>query len=97
MLAKKPLLDSLCGIRLHVLAPGNLSGQGIDTYTPGDNMKYPIKTSLLTALVLAWGTAAADPMFPSDTEGFHGYLRAGAGSTTADGGGPQSCYGLGGN
>ncbi|MBB5607252.1 carbohydrate porin [Janthinobacterium sp. S3T4] len=55
--------------------------------------------SLPAAIVLAIasGTVAADPMFPSDTEGFHGYLRAGAGSTTADGGGPQSCYGLGGN
>jgi len=60
-------------------------------------MKHPVKTSLLTALVLVFGTASADPMYPSDAEGFHGYLRAGAGSTTADGGGPQSCYGLGGN
>ncbi|WP_082771774.1 maltoporin, partial [Janthinobacterium agaricidamnosum] len=36
-------------------------------------------------------------MFPTDQEGFHGYLRAGAGSTTGGDGGPQSCFGLGGN
>src|SRR5450830_737054 len=60
-------------------------------------MKHPIKTILLTTLALAFGAASADPMYPGDAEGFHGYLRAGAGSTTADGGGPQSCYGLGGN
>jgi maltoporin len=41
------------------------------------------------ALALACGAATA-----GDEEGFHGYLRAGAGSSTA--GGPQSCFGLGG-
>ncbi|PHV24606.1 porin, partial [Janthinobacterium sp. BJB426] len=30
-------------------------------------------------------------------EGFHGYLRAGAGSNTSGGGGSQGCFGLGGN
>jgi maltoporin len=36
-------------------------------------------------------------MYPSDSEGFHGYLRAGAGSNTSGDGGSQGCFGLGGN
>lgn len=32
-----------------------------------------------------------------DEEGLHGYLRVGAGSTTSSSGGPQGCFGLGGN
>jgi maltoporin len=42
-------------------------------------------------LALACGTAVA-----GDDEGFHGYFRVGAGSTSGAGG-PQGCYGLGGN
>jgi len=38
------------------------------------------------------GYAIAD-----DESGLHGYLRVGAGSTTSNSGGPQGCYGLGGN
>lgn len=49
------------------------------------------------ALALACGTAFAGPMYATDAEGFHGYLRAGAGSSTTGDGGPQSCFGLGGN
>ncbi|MGK5038121.1 maltoporin [Janthinobacterium sp. LB3P118] len=56
-----------------------------------------LKTLPALILAIASASAAAGPMYPGDAEGFHGYLRAGAGSTTADGGGPQSCYGLGGN
>ena len=57
-------------------------------------MQHPIKTSLALAcaMLLACGTAHA-----SDAEGeYHGYFRAGLGSST-DSRGPQSCYGLGGN
>ncbi|PHV14597.1 porin, partial [Janthinobacterium sp. BJB1] len=63
------------------------------------NMLKAVLKALPAAIVvaIASGSAAAGPMYPGDAEGFHGYLRAGAGSTTADGGGPQSCYGLGGN
>lgn len=44
---------------------------------------------------LALALACAPALAASDEEGFHGYLRAGAGSSTAKG--PQSCFGLGGN
>ncbi|MDN2710851.1 carbohydrate porin [Janthinobacterium sp. SUN118] len=57
-------------------------------------MQHPIKTSLALActVLLACGAAHA-----SDAEGeYHGYFRAGLGSST-DSRGPQSCYGLGGN
>ena len=57
-------------------------------------MQHPIKTSLALAcaMLLACGAAHA-----SDAEGeYHGYFRAGLGSST-DSRGPQSCYGLGGN
>ncbi|MGK5021936.1 carbohydrate porin, partial [Janthinobacterium sp. LB2P10] len=52
----------------------------------------------LAALLLAITSASviADPMYPSDAEGFHGYLRAGAGSNTSGDGGSQGCFGLGG-
>jgi maltoporin len=45
-------------------------------------------------LVFASGTVRADP---ADPEGFHGYFRVGAGSSTSNSRGPQSCFGLGGN
>jgi len=45
------------------------------------------------ALALASGIANAD-IYPNDIDGFHGYLRAGAGSSSRHG--PQSCYALGG-
>jgi maltoporin len=48
---------------------------------------------LAIAAALAGGAARADA--GHDEEGFHGYLRAGAG--TSSGHGPQACYGLGGN
>ena len=57
-------------------------------------MQHPIKTSLALActMLLACGAAHA-----SDAEGeYHGYFRAGLGSST-DSRGPQSCFGLGGN
>jgi maltoporin len=57
-------------------------------------MQHPIKTSLALActVLLVCGGAHA-----SDAEGeYHGYFRAGVGSST-DSRGPQSCYGLGGN
>lgn len=44
-------------------------------------------------LMLNCGAALADA--GDDSVGFHGYLRVGAGSSSAHG--PQSCYGLGGN
>jgi maltoporin len=48
---------------------------------------------LPAALALVCGAASADA--GHDEEGFHGYFRVGAGSSS--GGGPQSCFGLGGN
>ncbi|KAB8042755.1 maltoporin [Janthinobacterium aquaticum] len=57
-----------------------------------------LPAALTLALVaFASGAAMADPMYPSDSEGFHGYLRAGAGSNTSGDGGSQGCFGLGGN
>ena len=47
---------------------------------------------LPATLILALASASA---LAADEEGFHGYLRAGAGSSSVKG--PQSCYGLGGN
>jgi maltoporin len=49
-------------------------------------------TTLALALALASGFAHADA--GHDIEGFHGYLRASTGSSSAHG--PQSCYALGG-
>lgn len=49
--------------------------------------------ALPLALALVLGKAQADPAV--DTPGFHGYARAGAGTSSAHG--PQSCFGLGGN
>lgn len=43
------------------------------------------------ALLLACAGASADE------EGLHGYFRVGAGSTNSNSGGPQGCFGLGGN
>ncbi len=48
---------------------------------------------LSLALIFNCSVALADG--GDDTVGFHGYLRDGAGSSSAHG--PQSCYGLGGN
>ncbi|WP_219116822.1 carbohydrate porin, partial [Janthinobacterium sp. UMAB-56] len=63
------------------------------------NMLKAVLKTLPAAIVLAIasGSASADPMYPSDAEGFHGYLRAGAGSNTSGDGGSQGCFGLGGN
>ncbi|WP_312437945.1 carbohydrate porin [Janthinobacterium sp.] len=63
------------------------------------NMLKAALKALPAAIVLAIasGSALADPMYPSDSEGFHGYLRAGAGSNTSSDGGSQGCFGLGGN
>ena len=57
-------------------------------------MQRIILTTLPAALALALtvGVAHADPY--NDTDGFHGYLRAGAGISSTHG--PQSCFGLGG-
>jgi maltoporin len=51
------------------------------------------KLPLALALTLSCGLAFADG--GDDSNGFHGYMRAGAGGST--GTGPQACYGLGGN
>ncbi|MGK5052600.1 maltoporin [Janthinobacterium sp. RB2P8] len=56
-----------------------------------------LKTLPALLLAIASASALADPMYPGDAEGFHGYLRAGAGSNTSGGGGSQGCFGLGGN
>jgi maltoporin len=48
---------------------------------------------LALSLAFAFGAARADA--GHDTDGFHGYFRDGAGSSSANG--PQSCFGLGGN
>ncbi len=55
-------------------------------------MKPHSLTVLPAALALS---LACLPAFAGDEPGFHGYLRAGAGSSTEKG--PQSCFGLGGN
>ena len=56
-------------------------------------MQHPIKTTLSLACAALLSCAA----HASDAEGeYHGYFRAGLGSST-DSRGPQSCYGLGGN
>ena len=57
-------------------------------------MQHPIKTSLALACTVLLASGA---VHASDAEGeYHGYFRAGLGSST-DSRGPQSCYGLGGN
>ena len=48
---------------------------------------------LALSLAFACGAASADA--GHDSDGFHGYFRDGAGSSSAKG--PQSCFGLGGN
>lgn len=57
-------------------------------------MKHTVLKTLpaMLALALASGVAHADAF--NDTEGFHGYLRAGSGASSTHG--PQSCFGLGG-
>jgi len=49
------------------------------------------------AVTLAFMCGSAQAGNGIDEEGFHGYLRAGAGTSTSNSNGPQSCYGLGGN
>jgi maltoporin len=59
-------------------------------------MKHRILKVLPMALAIAAsGAAWADA--GHDEDGFHGYFRVGAGTTSAGSHGPQSCYGLGGN
>lgn len=53
-------------------------------------MKTKFRAAVLLLACAFPGSATAQ-----DEEGFHGYLRAGFGTSSA--GGPQSCYGLGGN
>ncbi|MES2740826.1 MAG: carbohydrate porin [Pseudomonadota bacterium] len=57
-------------------------------------MKRTVLKTLPVALSLAFACGAASADAAHDTEGFHGYFRAGAGSSSTHG--PQSCYGLGG-
>jgi maltoporin len=49
------------------------------------------------ALILLCASSAVLADAQQDEAGFHGYFRVGAGSSTSNSGGPQSCYGLGGN
>ena len=51
--------------------------------------------ALPLALILGIASGLAHADGGDDTVGFHGYLRDGAGSSSV--GGPQSCFGLGGN
>ena len=56
--------------------------------------RYQLKMlPLALSLTLSCGLAFADG--GDDSNGFHAYLRTGAGGSS--GTGPQSCYGLGGN
>ncbi len=55
-------------------------------------MKRTMLNAIPAALAL---TLACTPAFAADEVGFHGYFRAGAGTSSVKG--PQSCYGLGGN
>ncbi len=57
-------------------------------------MKRTVLKTLPVALSLAFACGAASADAYNDTEGVHGYFRAGAGSSSTHG--PQSCYGLGG-
>lgn len=59
-------------------------------------MKHGILKALPMVLALA-AAGAAHAGDGHDEDGFHGYLRVGAGTTSAGSHGPQSCYGLGGN
>ncbi|AVR97816.1 maltoporin [Pseudoduganella armeniaca] len=56
-------------------------------------MTGSVRKVLPLLLAVACGAARADS-YPNDTDGFHGYLRAGAGTSSRHG--PQSCYALGG-
>lgn len=51
--------------------------------------------TIFRAAALCLAGALTGPVAAQDEEGFHGYLRAGFGASSA--GGPQSCYSLGGN
>ncbi len=57
-------------------------------------MKTTLLKTIPAALALLSITSYA---MADDEEGLHGYLRVGAGSTTSSSGGPQGCFGLGGN
>lgn len=57
-------------------------------------MKTTLLKSIPAALALLSITSTA---MADDEEGLHGYLRVGAGSSTSSSGGPQGCFGLGGN
>ncbi len=54
-------------------------------------MNYSYLKAIPAALLLASGPVLADE------EGLHGYFRVGAGTSTSNSHGPQSCFGLGGN
>lgn len=54
-----------------------------------------ILKTLPLAMALAFAANLAHADAYNDTEGFHGYLRAGAGASSSHG--PQSCFGLGNN
>ncbi|WP_317202494.1 carbohydrate porin [Janthinobacterium sp.] len=56
-------------------------------------MKHTMLKVLPAAITLALACGSA----VADEEGFHGYFRVGAGTSTSGSKGPQSCYGLGGN
>lgn len=56
-------------------------------------MKYSLMKALPAAIALTLACGAAW----ADEDGFHGYFRVGAGTSTSNSHGPQSCYGLGGN
>lgn len=60
-------------------------------------MKHTIRKALPLVLALGGVCGGAVAGAGSDEEGFHGYFRVGAGTSTSASRGPQSCYGLGGN
>ena len=60
-------------------------------------MKNVSLKAIPAALILLCASGAVLADAQQDDPGFHGYFRVGAGSSTSNSGGPQSCYGLGGN
>lgn len=54
-----------------------------------------MKRTMLKVLPVALSMALVSGTAQADEEGFHGYFRAGAGTSSKKG--PQSCFGLGGN
>lgn len=58
-------------------------------------MKRKLLKLLPLAMAMAGLSGLAHADAGTDSEGFHGYARVGAGTSST--GGPQSCYGLGGN